>query len=170
MWVSWCYLYQMHHFVLLKVQIYAFPQEISEVSSKAWNPAISYEQLKEELCFFGSLGQLECHPRLCKTKPHGPSVLQPEGTAGSLPTLLVAAQAEGLALTSRRLAGSRPYCWLRSSSCTPSKLQSVPSKGSEISVLRKDKGKHCHAWVLHRSIGKAGLRSLPTWGLCLNHS
>lgn len=71
-------------------------------------------------------------------------------------------------LTSKRLAGSRLYCWLLSSSCSPSRLQSVPSSGSEISVLRKHKGKYCHEGNLHRYIQKAGLSSLPEGCLCLN--
>lgn len=71
-------------------------------------------------------------------------------------------------LTSKRLAGSRLYCWLLSSSCSPSRLQSVPSNGSEISVLRKHKGKYCHKGNLHRCLQKAQLSSLPKGCLCLN--
>lgn len=109
--------------------------------------------------------QIKCPTRISRTVY---LIYSPKVLLWTLQLFHAAAPAEGPTLTSKRLVGSRPYCWLLSSSCSPSKLQSVPSNGSEISVLRKDKGKYCHEWDLHRYIQKAGLSSLATWGLCLN--
>lgn len=152
--VSCWFLYQVQYFVLLEVQIRIFKKKKAQFKAEMLWAGQNRVVTPQATC--GRQNATRGQAAWPDSQPKGASVNSTAVFGAALPATL----------TSKRLAGSRLYCWLLSSSCSPSRLQSVPSNGSEISVLRKHKGKYCHEGNLHRYLQKAGLSHLPKGCLC----